>query len=113
MSRPLRSLICVPDLPKPILKLESQLTDVFEDDNVEFFCDVDPEIFDSTYTWYRNKEKLQDDSVVILDPQEASLNITAIKRAYQGSYTCQILLESRNVKSELSDAINITVNGKY
>lgn len=112
----LRSLgpIYIPDLFKPVLKLEShQQTDVFEDENVELLCDVDTGNSDFIVTWYRNKEQLEDDSVVVLDPDDTSLNITAIRRAHQGGYTCQIHLESRNVKSELSNTVNITVYGEY
>lgn len=80
---------------------------------MELFCDADTGIFDLTFTWYRNKEQLQDDSVVVLDQMEPTLNITAIGRAHQGGYACQIHLESRTVKSELSNTVNIAVYGEY
>lgn len=115
ISRPLRSLglLYIPDLPKPVLKPESQWTDVFTNESVELFCDAGTEISDLTFTWYRNKEELLGDSVVFLDPSDSSLNITAIERAHQGGYTCQIHLESSKVKSELSNTVNITVYGEY
>lgn len=80
---------------------------------MEFFCDGDTENFDWIFTWYRNNEQVQDDSVVVLDQLDSTLNITAIGRAHQGGYACQIHLESRNVKSELSNTVNITVYGEY
>lgn len=80
---------------------------------MEFHCKFETELSDLTVAWYRNKEPLQADSAVVLDPFEPSLNITAITRAYEGGYTCQIYLDSRNVKSELSNTVNITVYSEY
>lgn len=89
------------------------MSDVFEDENVEFYCDADTEDSDVTFIWYLNKRQLQEDSVVVLDPDDSSLNITTIGKAHQGGYICQIRLKNRNVKSEPSNTVNITVYGKY
>lgn len=84
--------------------------DAFENEIVEFLCEVDNEIPDMTIAWYKDKEKLQEDAVMYLD--EPYLNITSVEQVHKGGYTCQIQLESTNVKSELSNTVSVTVYGE-
>ncbi|XP_035512107.1 hemicentin-1-like [Morone saxatilis] len=102
-----KTTLKVSDPPKPSLKLLSPWTDVFENETVEFLCEVDSHDWEPT--WYHNQMQLQEDSVVTLDPEGLSLNITSITQAYQGDYACKANLHSRNVRSGFSDKINIKV----
>lgn len=84
--------------------------DAFENEIVEFLCEVDTEIPDLTFAWYRDKEELQEDTVMYSD--ESYLNITSVERGHEGGYTCQIQLENTNVKSEFSNTVSVTVYGE-
>lgn len=48
-----------------------------------------------------------------LEETDPYLNITSITKHYQGDYSCKVKMDSRSVLSELSNAINIEVYGKY
>lgn len=110
ISRLLTSLLLVyfPDLPKPVLKVTQGWADAFENEIMEFLCEVDTEIPDVTFTWYKDKEELQED----IYSDEPYLNITSVERVHEGGYTCQIQLETTNVKSEFSNTVSVTVYGE-
>lgn len=105
-----RLLVHFPDLPKPVLKLIQGWTDVFENEIIEFFCEVDSEIYN--FTWYRNNEQLQEDTVLTLYPDDPYLNITSVEQVHQGGYTCQVYSEKRS-SLEFSNTVNITVYGEH
>lgn len=84
--------------------------DAFENEIVELLCEVDTEIPDVTFAWYRDKEVLQEDLDMYSD--ESYLNITSVERVHEGGYTCQIQLETTNVKSEFSNTVSVTVYGE-
>ncbi|XP_068608306.1 carcinoembryonic antigen-related cell adhesion molecule 5-like [Brachionichthys hirsutus] len=81
--------------PKPSLRLLTPWTDVFENETVGFSCDV--ESSDWTVTWYLDEVEVSEDDSLMINPEESSLNITAITEAYQGTYVCRAQLESRSV----------------
>lgn len=97
-------------MPKPSLRLLSSWSDVFETETVEFICEVNGS--DWTYTWYKNKVQLQEDSVLNLEADEPYLNVTSITQAYQGGYACKVNFESR-VISGFSNTVNVTVYGEH
>ncbi|XP_051280945.1 titin [Dicentrarchus labrax] len=97
----------VSDPPKPSLKLLSPWTNVFENETVEFLCEVDSP--DWKPTWYYNQMQLPKDFDVSLDPEGLSLNITSITQDYQGDYACKADHHSRKISSGFSDKININV----
>ncbi|KAM6983048.1 cell adhesion molecule CEACAM5 [Tautogolabrus adspersus] len=97
----------VSDPPTPSLKLQTLWLDVFEEEIVAFSCEVG--ISDWTFTWYRNKQKLEDDSVLTLDDEGTLLNITSVTKAHEGVYACKAHLESRSVISGVSNTANVTV----
>lgn len=83
--------------------------DAFENEIVEFLCEVDTDILGVTFAWYKDKAELQEDEKMYSD--ESYLNITSVEQVHEGGYTCQIQLESKNVKSEFSNTISVTVYG--
>ncbi|XP_056897869.1 carcinoembryonic antigen-related cell adhesion molecule 5 isoform X1 [Takifugu flavidus] len=93
------------DLPKPVLKVTQGWADAFENEIMEFLCEVDTEIPDVTFTWYKDKKELQEDTDIY--SEESYLNITSVERVHEGGYTCQIQLET--TKSEFSNTISVTV----
>lgn len=99
-----------PDPPKPSLKLLSKWKDVFENETVEFSCEVDSP--DWTFTWHKDQEEIDDYLVPSLDPKKSFLNITLITEEEQGRYACKVHLKSRTVSSEFSNSEVITVYGE-
>uniref|UniRef100_A0A3Q3F0I9 Titin-like n=1 Tax=Labrus bergylta TaxID=56723 RepID=A0A3Q3F0I9_9LABR len=95
------TVLQVSDPPTPSLKLQTSWLDVFEEENVAFSCEVG--ISDWTFTWYRNEEKLQDDSALTIDDEGTLLNITLVNKAHEGVYACKAYLEARNVNSGFSN----------
>ncbi|XP_029689969.1 hemicentin-1 isoform X3 [Takifugu rubripes] len=93
------------DLPKPVLKVTQGWTDAFENEIMEFLCEVDTEKPGMTFTWYKDNEELQEDTDIY--SEESYLNITSVERVHEGGYTCQIQLET--TKSEFSNMISVTV----
>nr|XP_020490707.1 titin-like [Labrus bergylta] len=101
------TVLQVSDPPTPSLKLQTSWLDVFEEENVAFSCEVG--ISDWTFTWYRNEEKLQDDSALTIDDEGTLLNITLVNKAHEGVYACKAYLEARNVNSGFSNTAAVTV----
>ncbi|XP_029975297.1 titin [Salarias fasciatus] len=97
----------VSEPPTPSLTLLTPWPDVFENEVVEFSCEVSD--LDWTYSWYKNQQALQEDDVLSLDEDEGRLNISAVRRSDQGQYTCRAHLESRGVTSGPSNSTALTV----
>ncbi|XP_063744831.1 titin-like isoform X2 [Eleginops maclovinus] len=95
----------VSDPPKPSLKLLSPWLDVFENETVEFSCEVESD--DWTISWYKNQKALEDDPNI--DTMDSSFNITLVTQAHQGLYSCKAELELRGVSSDFSNTANLTV----
>ncbi|XP_070825108.1 cell adhesion molecule CEACAM5 [Chaetodon trifascialis] len=102
-----KTTLQVSDPPKPSMRLLTPWTDVFENETVEFRCEVDSS--DWKFSWYRNKELLEEDVILSLLEVEPSLNVTSITHAYQGGYACKVHLGSRRVSSGFSNTVDITV----
>uniref|UniRef100_UPI003AAC607B cell adhesion molecule CEACAM5-like n=1 Tax=Centroberyx gerrardi TaxID=166262 RepID=UPI003AAC607B len=62
-----------------------------------------------TYTWYRNEQKLSVDQNVSLGAEGSSLMVFFAKKEYAGGYTCSGQHKNRPVKTELSNALLLTV----
>uniref|UniRef100_A0A8C5D658 Titin-like n=1 Tax=Gouania willdenowi TaxID=441366 RepID=A0A8C5D658_GOUWI len=100
----------VSDPPTPTLTLQTPWHDVFENEVVEFTCELSSSI-DWTFTWYRNNKKLSEDDVLIMDDDNL-LNITSVSRAHQGQYACKAHLLPRGVSSGFSSTNELTVYEK-
>ncbi|XP_044065660.1 basement membrane-specific heparan sulfate proteoglycan core protein isoform X2 [Siniperca chuatsi] len=101
----------VSDPPTPSLKLESRWPDVFENEILEFSCEVVGSS-DWTFTWYQNQKKLQEDFILSLDAEEALLNITSVNLTHEGGYACKAHHKSRGVSSGFSNTVNVRVYEK-
>uniref|UniRef100_A0A3B4ZD63 Titin-like n=1 Tax=Stegastes partitus TaxID=144197 RepID=A0A3B4ZD63_9TELE len=98
----------VADPPTPTLKLVSPWLDVFENEMVEFSCEVSSS--DWTSTWYRNQENLENTDIEFnMDEEGSTLNVTSITKAAQGDYTCKAHLTSRGVNSGFSNSVKVSV----
>ncbi|KAI9530687.1 hypothetical protein NQZ68_000177 [Dissostichus eleginoides] len=99
----------VSDPPKPSLKLLSPWMDVFENETVEFSCEVESD--DWMITWYANEKEVQLEDDLNVETMDSYLNITSVTQAYQGRYSCKAELESRKVSSEFSNTADLRVYG--
>ncbi|XP_010764984.1 carcinoembryonic antigen-related cell adhesion molecule 5 [Notothenia coriiceps] len=99
----------VSDPPKPFLKLLSPWMDVFENETVEFSCEVESD--DWMITWYRNEKEVHFEEDLNVEIMDSSLNITSVTQAYQGNYSCKAELESRKVIFEFSNTADLRVYG--
>ncbi|XP_041860410.1 obscurin [Melanotaenia boesemani] len=97
----------VSDPPKPTLKLLSGWQDVFVTEKVSLSCEVSSP--DWTFTWYKDKNQLQKDSVLTINEKGTLFNITSVSQTHQGQYACKAHLTSRGVNSEFSNMVNIKV----
>ncbi|XP_077947337.1 hemicentin-1 isoform X3 [Gasterosteus aculeatus] len=97
----------VSDPPKPSLKLLSPWPDVFENETVEFRCEVHSP--DWTISWNKGGNEPGYELDEIQNAEGPFLNLTGIHDAYEGGYTCKAHLKSRGVSSGFSNTVNITV----
>uniref|UniRef100_A0AAQ4Q223 Ig-like domain-containing protein n=1 Tax=Gasterosteus aculeatus aculeatus TaxID=481459 RepID=A0AAQ4Q223_GASAC len=97
----------VSDPPKPSLKLLSPWPDVFENETVEFRCEVHSP--DWTISWNKGGNESRDELDEIQNAEGPFLNLTGIYATYEGGYTCKAHLKSRGVSSGFSNTVNITV----
>ncbi|XP_008411978.1 titin isoform X1 [Poecilia reticulata] len=90
----------VSDPPKPILKLLSPWSDVFQNEVLKFSCEVSSSEW--TVTWHRNQ---------ILIPNENGLvlNIAAAKVSDGGEYSCKAHQKHRGVSSAFSNTSTVSV----
>ncbi|XP_072223487.1 basement membrane-specific heparan sulfate proteoglycan core protein isoform X2 [Leuresthes tenuis] len=100
----------VSDPPTPILKQLTGWPDMFENEMAAFSCEVNSSEW--TFTWYRDQNRLQTDSVLTLDKRGLTLNITSVAQTHQGLYVCKAHLTSRGVTSGYSEPFNIKVHEK-
>ncbi|XP_071376559.1 basement membrane-specific heparan sulfate proteoglycan core protein [Centroberyx affinis] len=96
------------DIPFPSLELQTPWPDVFPSERVEMSCGVQGSS-EWAYTWYRNDQKLSVDQNVSLGVEGSSLTLFFAKKEYAGGYTCSGQHKNRPVKTELSNAILLTV----
>ncbi|XP_075952522.1 Fc receptor-like protein 5 [Anarhichas minor] len=99
----------VSDPPKPSLELLSSWPDVFENETVEFRCEVHST--DWTFTWYRNQKDLNKELMedMYMEEDDSLLNVTVVTQAYKGDYACKAHLDSRRVSSGFSNTVNVTL----
>ncbi|XP_074500369.1 hemicentin-1 isoform X2 [Sebastes fasciatus] len=95
----------VSDPPKPSLKLLSPWSDVFENETVEFSCELNSDEW--IFTWYRNQEKLKED--MTWDAVDSFLNITLDTQTLQVGFACEAYHESRKFSSGISNTVDVTV----
>ncbi|XP_034551723.1 titin [Notolabrus celidotus] len=101
----------VREIPVPSLKNISSWLDVFPDESMQLRCGMG--IGSSwTYTWSRDGQKVQVDSVVTFDQNGATLSIKSAKPAHAGQYKCKGHLEERSVNSISSSGLTLTVHNK-
>ncbi|KAF3860484.1 hypothetical protein F7725_000739 [Dissostichus mawsoni] len=100
----------VSDPPKPSLTLLSPWMDVFENETVEFSCEVESDDW-YAITWYANEKEVQFEDDLNVETMDSYLNITSVTQAYQGRYSCKAELESRKVSSEFSNTADLRVYG--
>ncbi|XP_035761493.1 basement membrane-specific heparan sulfate proteoglycan core protein [Neolamprologus brichardi] len=99
----------VTDPPTPALQLQTAWENVFEDEAVEFHCHVVGSSPGWTFTWHRNNQQLQNNSVEIINGDGSSLKITSVRQIHKGSYSCKAHLTSRGVNSGFSNEVMIQV----
>ncbi|XP_031700313.1 titin [Anarrhichthys ocellatus] len=101
------TVLQVSDPPKPSLELLSSWPDVFENETVEFRCEVHST--DWTFTWYRNQKELKEELMedMYLEEDDSLLNVTVVTQAYEGGYACKAHLKSRGVSSGFSNTVNV------
>ncbi|XP_027144315.1 hemicentin-1 [Larimichthys crocea] len=92
------------DPAKPHLKLLTSWMDVFQNETVQFICEVNG----PNWTWYHNQNKLDQSNMNYeFVEDEPSLNITEITLNEQGAYACKAGLGG--VSSDFSNTVNIIV----
>ncbi|KAM6924864.1 hemicentin-1-like [Xenentodon cancila] len=92
----------VSDPPTPILTQLTHWSDVFENEEVKFRCEVSSP--DWTFTWFRDKVKLDDEGSVF--------SIASVSQSHQGEYSCKANLASRRVSSDFSKTATVKVYEK-
>ncbi|XP_063320916.1 obscurin-like [Pelmatolapia mariae] len=97
------------DPPTPLLQLQTAWKDVFENEAVEFRCQVVSSSPGWTFTWHRNNQQLQNNPVETINGDGASLKITSVHQTHKGSYTCKAHLTSRRLNSGFSNEVMIQV----
>ncbi|KAM3617505.1 uncharacterized protein V6R79_007280 [Siganus canaliculatus] len=97
-------------LPKTVLSLVTPWHNVFENEILEFHCNCSCDPGGWTISWYRNQKQLQEDKTIEIE--DSMLNITSVTKADEGGYTCRVSLESRRVRSQISEAVAVKVYDK-
>ncbi|XP_061592055.1 obscurin [Cololabis saira] len=92
----------VSDPPTPILKLLTPWSDVFENEEVKFSCEVSSSGW--TFTWYKDEVKLDD--------ERSLLSIASVSQSHQGEYSCKANLAPRGVSSDFSNTSTVKVYEK-
>ncbi|XP_059190177.1 titin [Centropristis striata] len=98
----------VSDPPIPSLIVLTPWLDVFENEEVNFNCEVESD--DWTVTWYKDQQQLQVD--MSMDRDETYLNITSVAQTHQGVYYCNARHDYRKIISGFSNVANLTVYKK-
>uniref|UniRef100_A0A8C5V2R8 Ig-like domain-containing protein n=2 Tax=Microcebus murinus TaxID=30608 RepID=A0A8C5V2R8_MICMU len=99
----LLSVICTAELPKPSITSNSS-SPVEDEDSVALTCE--PETQDTTYLWWKDGQRLQDNDRLVMSLDNRTLILLNITRNDTGSYQC----ENRNpVSGSRSDPVNLNV----
>uniref|UniRef100_A0A096LVQ1 Ig-like domain-containing protein n=1 Tax=Poecilia formosa TaxID=48698 RepID=A0A096LVQ1_POEFO len=93
----------VSDPPKPILKLLSPWSDVYENEVLKFSCEVSSSEW--TVTWHRDQN-------LIANENGLELNIAAAKVSDRGEYSCKAHQKHRGVSSASSNTSTVSVYDK-
>ncbi|XP_014886588.1 titin isoform X1 [Poecilia latipinna] len=88
------------DPPKPILKLLSPWSDVYENEVLKFSCEVSSSEW--TVTWHRDQN-------LIANENGLELNIAAAKVSDRGEYSCKAHQKHRGVSSASSNTSTVSV----
>uniref|UniRef100_A0A672GZU0 Ig-like domain-containing protein n=1 Tax=Salarias fasciatus TaxID=181472 RepID=A0A672GZU0_SALFA len=96
--------------PTPSLTLLTPWPDVFENEVVEFSCEVSD--LDWTYSWYKNQQALQEDDVLSLDEDEGSFRIDAVSLSDSGTYECRAERNKTGFKTEHSNKRKLVISGE-
>nr|XP_012616602.2 carcinoembryonic antigen-related cell adhesion molecule 6-like isoform X13 [Microcebus murinus] len=92
-----------PELPKPSITSNSS-SPVEDEDSVALTCE--PETQDTTYLWWKDGQRLQDNDRLVMSLDNRTLILLNITRNDTGSYQC----ENRNpVSGSRSDPVNLNV----
>ncbi|XP_064179479.1 low affinity immunoglobulin gamma Fc region receptor III-A-like isoform X1 [Anguilla rostrata] len=98
--------LTVAALPKATLIVKSKWRLLYNGETVTLRCEVDS-YSNWTHFWYRDHNQTATSLT-----KEYSVNITGAAGSHQGQYWCEGRLEGRNVTSQHSDFITLTVSGE-
>ncbi|XP_035259238.1 neural cell adhesion molecule 1-like isoform X1 [Anguilla anguilla] len=90
-------------LPKATLIVKSKWRPLYNGETVTLRCEVDS-YSNWTHFWYRDHNQIATSLT-----KEYSVNVTGAAGSDQGEYWCEGRLEGRNVTSQRSDSITLTV----
>nr|XP_019951972.1 PREDICTED: immunoglobulin superfamily member 1-like [Paralichthys olivaceus] len=99
------------EIPVPQLKNMTQWLDVFPTESVKLSCGMEQGISDWTYSWYKDKQKVQADDTVSFDLDARALLISSAAAKHGGQYSCSGKLKSRPVNSTGSTGLTLSVYG--
>ncbi|XP_064176215.1 Fc receptor-like protein 5 isoform X3 [Anguilla rostrata] len=106
VTSPRSDSITVAALPKATLVVKSKWRPLYNGETVTLRCDVDS-YSKWTHFWYRDHNQIATSLT-----KEYSVNITGAAGSHQGQYWCEGRLDGRNVTSQRSDSITLTVAGE-
>ncbi|KAG7458209.1 hypothetical protein MATL_G00235710 [Megalops atlanticus] len=99
--------VTVSALPKATLTVEPQWSPLYPGENITLKCGVDsPNNW--LYLWYKDKNQVSQSAGHSVTGDRYT--ITAAAESDQGQYRCEARLEGRNVTSQRSDPITLTVS---
>lgn len=98
------------EIPVPSLRPQTSWLDVFPTEFVKLSCGMDGTT-DWTYTWYKDRQKVQADNVSF-DSDAMTLSIESASASHAGRYECSGKLKSRSVYSNLSSERTLDVYGE-
>uniref|UniRef100_A0A8C5UPB3 Ig-like domain-containing protein n=1 Tax=Microcebus murinus TaxID=30608 RepID=A0A8C5UPB3_MICMU len=102
-STTVKNITVLAELPKPSITSNSS-SPVEDEDSVALTCE--PETQDTTYLWWKDGQRLQDNDRLVMSLDNRTLILLNITRNDTGSYQC----ENRNpVSGSRSDPVNLNV----
>ncbi|XP_062248266.1 titin [Platichthys flesus] len=93
----------------PVPQLKHGWLDVFPSESVRLSCGMEENISDWTYTWYKDKQKVQANDTVSFDSDARNLSISSAAAKHAGPYSCSGKLKSRPVYSTSSSELTLLV----
>ncbi|XP_053280695.1 titin isoform X2 [Pleuronectes platessa] len=93
----------------PVPQLKHGWLDVFPSESVRLSCGMEEGISDWTYTWYKDKQKVQADDTLSFDSDARTLSISSAAAKHAGRYSCSGKLKSRPVYSTNSSERTLSV----